>query len=68
MKNAYEIGKAAGLHYVYMGNVPGVRQENTFCYNCGELLIERIGYNIAANKIKNAKCPKCDIAIAGRFD
>jgi pyruvate formate lyase activating enzyme len=67
LEHAYEIGKAAGLRYVYMGNVPGVKQESTFCYNCRELLIERIGYNIATNKIKDSKCPKCDTKIAGRF-
>jgi pyruvate formate lyase activating enzyme len=68
LEHAYEIGKAAGLHYVYMGNVPGVKQESTFCYQCGETLIERAGYSIRTNKIKNSKCPKCETAIAGRFD
>jgi pyruvate formate lyase activating enzyme len=67
LRRAYEIGKAAGLRYVYMGNVPGVKEESTFCHHCGELLIERIGYTIRTNKIKNSKCPVCETAVAGRF-
>jgi len=62
---AYEIGKAAGLNYVYLGNVPGTKSENTFCYKCGRLLIERIGYRIAANHVKASQCPDCGAQIAG---
>ena len=64
---AYEIGKKTGLRYVYLGNVPGTKQENTYCYNCNTLLIERIGYNIASNQIKDSKCPHCNTEIAGRW-
>ena len=38
------IAKDAGLHYVYPGNVPGTRSDSTFCYDCGRVLIERLGY------------------------
>jgi pyruvate formate lyase activating enzyme len=65
LQRAYEIGKQAGLHYVYLGNVPGSKQENTYCYKCGNLLIERIGYNVASNKITDSKCPDCGAKIAG---
>ncbi|MBN2182440.1 MAG: AmmeMemoRadiSam system radical SAM enzyme [Sedimentisphaerales bacterium] len=65
LERAYEIGKAAGLHYIYLGNVPGAESESTFCYNCGRILIERIGYHIAGNYIKDSKCPKCGTKIAG---
>jgi len=67
LERACEIGKAAGLHYVYFGNVPGAKSENTFCYNCGEMLIERVGYRILANRITNSTCPDCGTKIAG-FD
>ena len=67
LRCAYDIGKAAGLRYVYMGNVPGVKEESTFCYHCGEPLIERIGYTIRTNNIKNSKCPNCETPVAGRF-
>jgi len=65
LQRAYEIGKRAGLRYVYLGNVPGSKQENTYCYNCGQLLIERVGYNVASNKIENSLCPDCGTKIAG---
>jgi len=65
MQRAERIGKAAGLHYVYLGNVPGTDSENTYCYHCGQMLIERMGYRIAAGHIKDSKCPHCGTQIAG---
>lgn len=65
LERAYEIGKKAGLHYVYLGNVPGSRRESTFCYNCGRLLIERIGYEVSANYVKDSRCPDCGTKVAG---
>lgn len=65
LERAYNIGKDAGLHYVYVGNVPGAKSESTFCYNCGRILIERLGYHITANHIKDSLCPDCGTMIAG---
>ncbi len=65
LQRAAEIGQAAGLHYVYLGNVPGTDGENTYCSNCHTKLIERVGYRIIANRIEDSKCPKCGTAIAG---
>jgi len=65
LERAYQIGKSAGLHYVYLGNVPGAKSESTFCYKCGEMLIERMGYRIVANNIKDSRCPDCSTEIAG---
>jgi pyruvate formate lyase activating enzyme len=65
LEQAEQIGKAAGLHYVYLGNVPGTKSESTFCYKCGRMLIERIGYRILANHITNSCCPYCGAKIAG---
>jgi len=65
LQRAYEIGKQAGLHYVYLGNVPGSKQENTYCFKCGKVLIERVGYHVASNRIKDSCCPDCDAKIAG---
>lgn len=45
------------LKHVYVGNVQGV-DNNTYCYNCNELLIERSGYSTNVF-IKDNKCPKC---------
>ena len=62
---ARRIGLDAGLRYVYSGNLPGDEGENTFCYSCGQPLIERWGYHISKNVITNGKCPKCDATIDG---
>jgi pyruvate formate lyase activating enzyme len=56
---AYEIGKKAGLKYVYAGNLPGDAKENTYCPKCGELNIRRIGYEIERFD-RNGKCRKCN--------
>ena len=62
---AREIGIKAGLKYVYTGNVPGESGENTFCYNCGEILIERWGFYIKKSGIEESRCPYCDVEIHG---
>ncbi|MEM2021335.1 MAG: AmmeMemoRadiSam system radical SAM enzyme [Zestosphaera sp.] len=56
-----EVAKSEGLQYVYVGNVPGHQLENTYCPNCGELLIRRYGFYIAEWRVKEGGiCPKCD--------
>src|SRR5215813_574020 len=63
-----EIGKNAGLRYIYAGNLPGRvgRWENTYCPDCGELLVERYGYLIRKMKIAHdGKCPSCATTIPG---
>lgn len=65
LEQAYDIGKAAGLRYVYVGNLPGNRAESTWCSGCGAMLIERIGYRIRSNRVAASRCPKCHADIAG---
>ena len=65
LERAMQIGKDAGLHFIYVGNLPGAEAESTFCYKCSKLLIERFGYNINENYIENSKCPDCGAEIAG---
>ncbi|MCM8816530.1 MAG: AmmeMemoRadiSam system radical SAM enzyme [Candidatus Omnitrophica bacterium] len=55
----------AGFKYVYTGNIFGDQGENTFCPNCGFLLIEREGYLVSQNNIVNGACKKCRFKIAG---
>jgi pyruvate formate lyase activating enzyme len=62
---AREIGLKAGLRYVYTGNIPGKGGESTFCYACGGLLINRVGYQILRYDLKDGKCPKCQAEIDG---
>ncbi len=63
LEKAVEIGKEAGLECVYQGNVG--KGENTFCPNCGNILIKRTGFNTIENKVKNGSCPYCGRAIVG---
>ncbi|MGM0573615.1 MAG: AmmeMemoRadiSam system radical SAM enzyme [Bacteroidota bacterium] len=65
LKKARKIALDAGLHHVYIGNVPGSEGENTFCPECGKKIIDRRGYYILNNHIKDGKCGFCGQAIAG---
>jgi len=64
LETAVEIGKDAGLKYVYAGNVKHGRYDNTYCPRCGELLIERSGFAVIQNKVKDGKCT-CGAEIEG---
>ena len=65
---AAEIGKSAGLHFVYVGNLPSRvgNWENTNCPGCNSLLIERSGYRIRQSRITaQGACPDCSRTIPG---
>jgi pyruvate formate lyase activating enzyme len=65
---ASEIGREAGLRYVYAGNIPGHvgEYESTFCPNCNKKVVERMGFTITKyNLTAGGKCPQCDTKIAG---
>ena len=63
LEMAHGIAKeAAGVEYVYLGNVLGHEYENTFCPECGGLLIERTGYHVR-KRISKPKCPECGRSI-----
>jgi len=65
LERAYRTARAAGLRYVYVGNVPGHALENTVCPKCGKTLIERKGFQVVADRLKNGRCPFCGEAIRG---
>ncbi len=65
LENARNTAMACGLHYVYMGNVPGHDGENTFCPNCKKAIIRRMGYQVLENHIQSGKCGYCGHSIAG---
>ena len=67
---AAEIGRKAGLRYVYAGNLPGQvgELENTRCHHCSQLLVERYGYLIRGYHLTpEGSCPQCGTAIPGRW-
>lgn len=65
LNRAWEIGREAGLRYVYSGNVPGDKGESTYCYGCGRLLIRRYGFSILEYNLKEGRCPSCGAQIDG---
>jgi len=67
LHRAREIGKLAGLKYVYSGNVPGDEGENTYCSYCGNCLIERHGFRIVKLNLSGNKCNRCGEEIEGLF-
>jgi pyruvate formate lyase activating enzyme len=67
LHRAEQIGKQAGLKYVYCGNVPGDKGENTYCFNCRNLLIERYGFRIVGMNLVGNKCANCGVALEGIF-
>jgi pyruvate formate lyase activating enzyme len=62
-----DIAMKEGIHYVYIGNVPGHEGENTCCHNCKKILIERNGYVLKQVNIENGKCKFCGTTIPGRW-
>jgi len=64
---AWEIGKDAGLHHVYLGNLPAIH-EDTVCNCCNKTVIRRVGFNVESNRLDRGRCPSCHTAIHGVWD
>ena len=56
---AYDIAKADGFNYVYIGNAPRGDYEDTFCPSCGNKIVERHGFSAKIVGLKDGKCSKC---------
>ena len=65
LERARALARKAGLRYVYLGNVPGGKGENTVCPWDGTLLVGREGYLIRAYNLKAGRCPSCGRTIPG---
>jgi pyruvate formate lyase activating enzyme len=66
---AYDLGKEAGLSFVYPGNLPGQvgDRENTYCPHCDQLAIERLGFTVLGNDMNGDRCSACARPIPGRW-
>jgi pyruvate formate lyase activating enzyme len=65
---AAEIGREAGLHFVYAGNLPGRvgEWEDTRCASCGTTVVERSGFRVKKNRLAgDGACPKCGTKVPG---
>ena len=65
LERCHRIAKSEGLHYVYVGNVPGHPGEGTFCPKCGKLLISRQYYQVTENHVRGGRCEFCSQPIPG---
>jgi pyruvate formate lyase activating enzyme len=65
LEQVYALGKEAGLHYVYLGNVPGNEGQNTECPACRKTLIKRYGFNANITGLQNGHCRYCGTLIEG---
>jgi len=65
LNNAAQIALEEGMVYVYTGNAPGSEISDTKCPECGNIVVARQGYRIAANNILQGKCNKCGKAVDG---
>lgn len=68
LARARKIGRSSGLHHVYEGNMRGAGGENTCCPSCGTTVIERYGFAIRKNTLKNGFCPQCGARLHGIWD
>jgi pyruvate formate lyase activating enzyme len=65
LRRAYELGREAGLRYVYVGNLPGAHLEDTLCPSCGQTVIGRWGFQVTQRHILDGKCTSCGTTIDG---
>jgi pyruvate formate lyase activating enzyme len=65
LERAKAIADAEGIHYVYIGNIPGHPAENTYCPRCRRVVVEREGFTVNGVHIRKGKCAYCQQAIAG---
>lgn len=68
LTQAREIALAAGIKYVYIGNVPGLDAQNTICPKCHETLVERRGFTVVQNNLAKGACKKCGERIPGVWE
>jgi pyruvate formate lyase activating enzyme len=62
-----ELALKEGIHYVYIGNVPGHDGTHTYCHNCSKVLVKRNGYMIQQYHIEGGRCGFCGTLIPGRW-
>jgi len=68
LERARDIALEEGLHYVYIGNVPGHPGNHTYCPRCGKIVIRRMGFTVLENHIVEGKCEYCGNPIPGVWE
>ena len=65
LEKAYDLAKAAGIRYPFVGNVPGHPGNHTYCPACGKAVIRRTGFFVTEMQIEKGLCRYCRTPIAG---
>ncbi len=66
LEEARSVARAAGLRYVYIGNVPGLADAGTTCCpGCGKPVIERDVFRVTRMDLAGGRCRFCNAAVAG---
>jgi len=64
LERAHEIAVGEGLRHVYV-DLPGHEAARTLCSRCKEPLIERAGFKVVSNRLRNGRCPECHKSLPG---
>ncbi len=65
LERAYDLARARGLRYPYVGNVPGHEGNNTYCPRCGAVVVRRQGFLIVGMNLDGGRCAACGATVAG---
>ncbi|MFP4355847.1 MAG: AmmeMemoRadiSam system radical SAM enzyme [Phycisphaerae bacterium] len=65
LQMACAIGQEAGLKHIYCGNVHGRTDENTYCPNCGDVVVRRVGFSVRQVCLTDGRCDNCSQPVAG---
>lgn len=68
IERALAAGRNAGLKFIYAGNIPGHQAENTWCYNCHQLVVKRLGYEVEVSGLQDSRCRYCGAELNFRVD
>lgn len=66
--DAAEMATDMGMYYVYVGNLPPNKWENTRCPKCKKIIVARRGYRVLENHVVKGKCVYCGRKIYGRWN
>ncbi len=65
LERAYDLARASGVHYPFVGNVPGHPGNHTYCPKCNRVIIRRIGFFVTEIHLEAGRCRFCGRSIAG---
>jgi pyruvate formate lyase activating enzyme len=65
LERAHAMGVEAGLRYVYVGNLMDAERSSTYCPDCGETVVSRVGYQVKPRWDVPGVCPACGAGVAG---